>query len=156
MIEIRELTRFDRAAIDYELRHLGENSVFQRYLRLDHRLALSEADRLKGVDHWHHEGLIAFSCCPRRPIGLVEYVRLKDFDTAELAISVVDGWQRRGVGRQLTMELRDRARAAGIRRFRATIMRGNRGAMALARELGPVTSLGGEGSSMDWLVELAG
>ena len=156
MIVIRELTRSDGAAIDYELRHLGESSIFQRYLRLDHRLAASEAARLKTVDHWHHEGLIAFSCCPRVPIGLVEYVRLQDFDTAELAISVVDRWQRKGVGRQLTMALRARAQAAGIRRFRVTIMRGNRGALALARELGHVTPLRSEGNAVDLVVDLAG
>jgi hypothetical protein len=31
-IVIRELTGSDRAAIGYELRHLGERSMFQRYL----------------------------------------------------------------------------------------------------------------------------
>jgi hypothetical protein len=36
---------------------------------------------------------------PRTPVGLAEYIRLEQFDVAELAISVNDGWQRRGIGR---------------------------------------------------------
>jgi len=153
-LAVRELTRADRAAISYELRHLGERSTFQRFLHQDESLPAVEARRLSDLDHWHHEGLIAFSCCPRVPVGLVEYVRLQDFDTAELAVSVVDGWQRQGVGRRLVMELRTRARAAGIRRFRATIMRGNQGALTLARELGRVTLVRADGNAADWLVEL--
>jgi L-amino acid N-acyltransferase YncA len=85
---------------------------------------------------------------------LVEYVRLEAFDEAELAISVVAGWQRQGVGRQLVRELRTRARAAGIHRFRATIIRGNRGAVALARELGRCTRLRAEGNTVEWIVDL--
>ena len=46
--------------------------------------------RLVGVDHWHHEGLIAFSRAPQVPIGVVEYVRLDDFDIAGPAIIVAD------------------------------------------------------------------
>ncbi len=151
-IEIRELTSLDRAAVEFSLRRLGERSRYQRFLRLD--VAAGEALRVATVDHWHHEGLIAFSPLPRTPIGLVEYVRLEDFDTAELAIAVVDRWQRRGVGRELALALRARALAAGIRRFRATILRGNRGALSLARELGRCSVVSAQGSMAELLVEL--
>jgi RimJ/RimL family protein N-acetyltransferase len=151
---IRELSAADRAAVAFSLRHLGERSAYQRYLRLDDRLAGAEARRVTDLDHWHHEGLIAFATAPRAPIGVVEYVRLEEFDTAELAISVVDGWQRQGVGRQLAFALRERALRAGIRRFRATILRGNRGALAIARALGRCTVLSAEGNAAELLVEL--
>jgi RimJ/RimL family protein N-acetyltransferase len=151
---IRPLSSSDRAAVAFSLRHLGERSAYQRYLRLDEGIAGREAVRVTDLDHWHHEGLIAFAVAPRSPIGVVEYVRLEDFDTAELAITVVDDWQRHGVGRQLAFALRDRALRAGIRRFRATILRGNRGALAIARALGRCTVLGADGSSAELLVEL--
>jgi acetyltransferase len=151
-LTIRELTPGDQAAVAYELRHLGERSYYQRFFR--GTSGAWELVALRTIDHWHHEGLIAFSCSPRVPVGVVEYLRLEAFDEAELAVSVVDGWQRRGVGRQLVRELRDRAVAAGIRRFHVTIMRGNHGAVALAREIGRATVVRAEGNAVDWLVEL--
>ncbi len=151
---IRELTPSDRAAVAFSLRRLGDRSRFQRFLRTDGWIGTAELRRLAGVDHWHHEALIAFSPKPRTPIGLIEYVRLEPFDLAELAVTVADDWQRRGVGRELVRALRARAMAAGIRRFRATIMRGNRGALALARELGPCTLLSSDGPTADWLIDL--
>lgn len=153
-IVIRELTPADRAAVAFSLRRLGDRSRYQRFLRTDSWIPTSELRRLAGVDHWHHEALIAFSPRPRTPIGLVEYVRLEPFDLAELAVTVADGWQRQGVGRELVRALRTRAMAAGIRRFRATIMRGNRGALALARELGRCAILSSDGTTADWLVQL--
>ena len=152
-IVIRELTASDRAAIGFSLSHLGERSRYQRWLGAGPG-ERREARRLSQVDHWHHDALIAFSPVPRTPVGLAEYVRLDDFDAAELAISVNDGWQRRGVGRALARALRARAMAAGIRRFRMTVARGNRGALALARELGTCTVVGAEGPAMELLVVL--
>ncbi len=66
-------------------------------------------------------------------------MRCEEFDRAELALAVVDAWQRRGVGRALLAALAARARRAGVRRFTATLLRDNRGALALARELGRCT-----------------
>jgi RimJ/RimL family protein N-acetyltransferase len=152
-IVVRELTPSDRAAIAFSLAHLGERSRYQRWLGTGPG-ERSEARRLSQADHWHHEALIAFSPVPRTPVGLVEYVRLDDFDAAELAISVNDGWQRRGVGRALARALRGRALAAGIRRFTMTVARGNRGALAIARELGTCTVVAASGPVMELTVDL--
>jgi RimJ/RimL family protein N-acetyltransferase len=152
-VVIRELTPSDRAAIAFSLAHLGERSRYQRWLGAGPR-ETREAKRLGAADHWHHDALIAFSPVPRTPVGLAEYVRLEQFDVAELAISVNDGWQRRGIGRALARALRARAVGAGIRRFTMTVARGNRGALALARELGECTVVGAEGPAMELRVEL--
>ena len=45
--------------------------------------------------------------------------------TAEVAILVADEWQHRGLARQLLRPLAERARSAGIERFRAEIQAGN-------------------------------
>ncbi len=150
---IRELASSDRAAVAFSLQHLGPDSRYQRWLGPGPGTR-RETERLTDVDHWHHEGLIAFSPVPRAPIGLAEYVRLDDFELAELAITVSDGWQRRGIGRALALALRERARAAGVRRFSATVMRGNSGAIALLRKLGRARVVGAQGSVAQWLVEL--
>ena len=136
---IRELTAADRAALVFIFRHLSEASRYQRFLCVKRELGARDLDRLIDVDHWHREALIAWSPVPRAPIGVARYVRAADFDLAELAITVVDDWQRRGVGEQLLLELRERALRAGVRRFTATLLRSNRGALALVRRLGPTT-----------------
>jgi acetyltransferase len=151
---ICEATRADRAAIAFSLGHLGEQSHYQRFLAPKPVAMTRELERLLAIDHWHHEVLLAISQGPRVPVGVSEYVRLEHFDTAELAISVIDGWQRRGVGAMMLHGLRDRALAAGIRRFSATMLRENRGALALARTLGAVISTRSAGTLTELLIEL--
>ena len=116
-ITIRELAAFDRRAVAFAFGRLSERSRYQRYFSAKPALTPRELSSLVNIDHWHHEALIAFSPPPRAPIGIARYIRLDEFDTAELAIEVVDGWQRRGVGIALLVALMERARAAGIRRF---------------------------------------
>jgi RimJ/RimL family protein N-acetyltransferase len=138
-ITIRELVPSDRRAVAFTFAHLSSQSRYQRYFSPKDALAPRELTRLMSVDHWHHEALIAFSPPPRAPIGIARYVRLDDFETAEVAIEVVDGWQGRGVGTALLVALTERAQAAGIRRFSMTMLRDNKAARALARKLGPPT-----------------
>jgi acetyltransferase len=134
---IRELRAADRVALGLIFRRLGERSRYQRFLGIKRELGARELDHLTDVDHWHREAVIAWSPVPRAPIGVARYVRCEEFDLAELAITVVDDWQRRGVGGELSLALRERALRVGIHRFTATMLRSNRGALALARRLGP-------------------
>ncbi len=136
---IRELTPADRAALAFAFGRLGARSRHQRFLGIKTTLSAGELNRLTSIDHWHHEALIAWSPPPRSPVGVARYMRCEEFDRAELALAVVDAWQRRGVGRALLAALAARARRAGVRRFTATLLRDNRGALALARELGRCT-----------------
>lgn len=152
---IRELTVADRRSLAFSLDHLGAQSRYQRYLSPRPKADERELTRLLDLDHWHHEGIIAFATAPRRPVGIAEYVRLPEaFDRAELAVAVVDEWQRLGVGRALAQALRERALAAGVRHFRLVMLRENRGALALARALGPRESTTGSGSLLEITVAL--
>jgi RimJ/RimL family protein N-acetyltransferase len=134
-VAIRELGRSDRAAVGFVFRHLGAESRYQRFLTPKRELSERELERLIDVDHWHHEALIAWSSIPRAPIGIARYVRGNEFDLAELAVAVADGWQRIGVGGELMRVLAEHACRAGIRRFTATALASNRGAIAVARRL---------------------
>jgi acetyltransferase len=151
---VRPLTPADRRAVAFALRHLGERSRYQRYLTGSPQLDGRELDRLLTVDHWHHEVLIAFHGTPRIPLGVGEYVRSDAFDVAELAVAVADDWQRHGVGAALTAALRERALAAGIRRFSASVLRDNRAAVALLHRLGDVRRLPGGGPVAELVVSL--
>ncbi|MGX5679824.1 N-acetyltransferase family protein [Schumannella luteola] len=56
--------------------------------------------------------------------------------TVENSVYVHDGFQRRGIGRALMVELIERARAAGIHVMIAAIEAGNAGSIAMHRALG--------------------
>jgi GNAT superfamily N-acetyltransferase len=152
---IRELTAADRAALAFIFGRLGAESRYQRFLTAKRELDAPELDFLTAVDHWHHEALIAFSPAPRMPVAVARYVRTADFDGAEPAIAVADAWQRRGIGAELMLALRERALRAGIATFSATLLRSNGGALAVARLAGPVTVIRAEGDVLEVLVRLA-
>jgi len=136
-ITIRPLEPTDRRVVEFTFGHLSERSRFQRFFAPKPALSPRDMRRLLNVDHWHHEALIAFSPPPRAPVGIARYIRLDEFDAAEVAIAVVDDWQRRGVGMALLAALTERARRAGIRCFHMSMLRENVGARALARKFGP-------------------
>jgi RimJ/RimL family protein N-acetyltransferase len=148
-IAIRELRASDRRALAFAFGRLSDQSRYQRYFSTKPALTPRELSALLDIDHWHHEALIAFSPPPRSPIGIARYVRLSEFDAAEVAIEVVDGWQRHGVGTALLDALTARARAAGIRRFHMSMLRDNQAARALARHFGPATVLAAAGNVIE-------
>ena len=160
-ITIRELEPSDGRMVEFAFGHLSERSRFLRFFGSKPRLSPRDMSRLLSIDHWHHEALIAFSPPPRAPIAIARYVRLEDdFEAAEVAIAVVDGWQQRGVGIALLAALTERARAAGIRRFHMSMLRDNVAARALARRLGPpnkpATVVAAAGNIVELSYSLAG
>jgi acetyl coenzyme A synthetase (ADP forming)-like protein len=72
----------------------------------------------------------------RRVVALANYVPLRDPGRAEMAIAVDDAEHGRGIGTALFERLSRDARRAGIRRFLALVMAGNRAMLALLRDLG--------------------
>jgi GNAT superfamily N-acetyltransferase len=154
-IAIRELRPSDRRAVAFAFGRLSERSRYQRFFTVRPDLSARDLARLTGVDHWHHEALIAHSAPPRAPIGIARYVRLEDFEAAEVAIEVVDEWQRRGVGTALLAALTQRARAAGIRRFHISMLRDNAAARALVRHVGVPDSGRSAGNVVELCVDIA-
>jgi RimJ/RimL family protein N-acetyltransferase len=155
-ITIRELRPSDRRSVAFTFGHLGERSRYQRFFTTKPELSSRELAWMVNVDHWHHEGLIAFSPPPRAPVGIARYVRLEEFDTAEVAIEVVDGWQRHGVGTALMAALSQRALAAGIVRFRASMLRENKAARALVAHFAPATGMAAAGNVLELSYSLSG
>jgi GNAT superfamily N-acetyltransferase len=84
------------------------------------------------VDHQSREVLAAFDPATGEGVGLASYVRVADDPAcAEVACTVLDGWQHRGVGTILAERLAERARAAGVERCTALVLLGNEPARRL-------------------------
>jgi GNAT superfamily N-acetyltransferase len=88
--------------------------------------------RVGGFDH---AGVIAFAGSPSSPVGAAHFVRTSDAELAEIALEVVDEWQRHGIGRLLIECLRVYAVRAGVRRFEWLSFESNLAVRALARDL---------------------
>ncbi len=152
---IRELSPSQRAVLPFVFERLGAGSRRQRFLGAKQRLHANEIDRLIDVDHWHREALVAWTPVPRTPVGVARYSRRERFDRAELAITVVDDWQRRGVGRALLLALGARALRAGVRCFELSTLMDNHGAMALARQAGRLRLIALDGGIAEMIVDIS-
>jgi len=88
------------------------------------------------VDHHDHEALGALERPGGPGVGIARYIRHPgNPQAAEIAVTVVDDWQGRGLGTELVRQLSDCAWRAGIRRFTAMATAGNVAAVMLLRTM---------------------
>lgn len=109
------------------------------YLRFGRPVAPAALD-LRWVDALEGPVHVAYGALDRatgRSLGVARYARDDERAAgAEVAVAVADAWQGRGVGRLMLGRLAVHARAAGIATLRASVLAGNRPALALMRGLG--------------------
>ena len=90
------------------------------------------------------------------PVAVGRFIRLRtDGDIAEVACTVTDAWQRRGVGTLLMATLVSAALALGVNTFTATVLAENRPSLRLLPKAGRVTRREADGYEVDLDVELA-
>ena len=93
-----------------------------RFLMAKQELSPSELRYFTSVDHHDHEALGALDHDDGRGVAIARYIRHPaEPDAAEIALTVIDDWQRRGLGTELLGRLADRACQEGIRRFTALV-----------------------------------
>jgi RimJ/RimL family protein N-acetyltransferase len=108
-----------------------------RFLGVKKELSAAELRYFTDVDHHDHEALVALDLAGGRGAGVARYIRdVDDPQAAEIAITIVDDWQGRGLGTELLARLSDRARQEGIRRFTALTDAGNVAVATLLRNAG--------------------
>ena len=149
-LRVRPIEPGDKAQLQRGFERLSGKSVYKRFLSPLPELRPMDLVYLTEVDHHDHEALIAFDEETDEPIGVARYVRsASDPVSAEFAITVVDDWQRRGVGTALMSQLAERARAEGVRRFTALLLAENREMRGLLEKLGGFRLRGGVSSAIE-------
>jgi RimJ/RimL family protein N-acetyltransferase len=115
---------------------LSPNSRRMRFLVGKNALTARELRYFTDIDHHDHEALGAVDIVTGRGVGVARYVRdAHDVHRADVAVTVVDEWQRRGLGSELMKRLAHRAQKEGIRRFGALLATDNVAVVALLRRM---------------------
>jgi RimJ/RimL family protein N-acetyltransferase len=135
-VVIRQVHRDDAPLLADGFARLSPESRRLRFLRRKDELSAAELRYFTDVDHHDHEALGALADTAGGGVGVARYVRdAHDPHSAEIALTIVDDWQGRGLGTELLAQLSGRARAAGIRRFTALVSADNAAMTALLRRL---------------------
>jgi GNAT superfamily N-acetyltransferase len=154
---IRRLTPGDAPVLAEGFERLSRESRRLRFLTAKPNLTRSDLKYLTEVDGHNHEALGALDPRTGRGLGVARFVRLAPGgDVAEVAVTVTDDWQRRGLGTLLLEVLTDRARAEGITRYTALVADENTVVVDLLRRMGAHVREGDAGSNaVEYELEIA-
>ncbi len=112
---------------------LSERSL---YLRFHGFPALGEKLVAPFLDpDWDERGAL-IGCLEDRVVAFANWARLRDRRAAEVAFTVDDGFQRRGIGTRLLERLAALAAEAGIEQFVAEVLPENRNMLDVFRDVG--------------------
>jgi RimJ/RimL family protein N-acetyltransferase len=147
----RPIRANDRDALRAHFEALSAETRYRRFLAAIKHLSERELTRLTDLDHREQEALIALTPGGEL-VGVARFFRLVgDSTRAEVAVTIADAWQGRGVGTALLHLLAERADELGVRCFVATCLAHNRPMLDLFRELGTPVS---ETPAGDGIVEV--
>lgn len=93
------------------------DSMLRALTQVNDRTHVAVVVEIRAPDSWH-------------PIAIGRLARIAP-EVAEVSLAVVDAWQGRGVGRELIMDLRERASLLGVREIVASVLPGNEPVMQL-------------------------
>jgi RimJ/RimL family protein N-acetyltransferase len=133
---IRQVHSTDAPLLADGFARLSPQSRRMRFLTGKKELSGAELRYFTDVDHHDHEALGALNHADGRGVGIARYIRhADDPHAAEIAVTIVDDWQGRGLGTELLMRLSGRARCEGIHRFTALVAEDNTAMARLLRNM---------------------
>ena len=137
-VRIRQVRPGDVPALTRAYAKLSEESRYLRFFTARPELSEPMLRAAAEVDD-HHEALVALPMTSGEIVGICRYVRLPDRpDTADLAVTVADAWQGRGLGSAMLARLSALALETGIAFFQVEILAENRAAQDMLPKLGQV------------------
>ena len=138
-VQLRPIVPEDEPLLHEAVAAMSERTVYFRFFSPIKRMSDALAHRLAVVDYNDRFALVATTRRPNgkeRIVGVARYDRARGTDVAELAVAVIDEYQRRGLVGQLLAELARVARAHGIRSFSLIVLPENREMLGLLRKMG--------------------
>jgi GNAT superfamily N-acetyltransferase len=138
-VRLRQGHSSDKELLLRGFERLSPESRYRRFLAAMPELSEGTVRYLTEIDHHDHEAIAALDEKTGEGIGVARYVCDPERrGVAEVAVTVIDDWQGKGVGTLLLEVLGARGRAEGIRSFTALMLAANREMMDVIKGLGPV------------------
>ena len=139
--ELRMVRPEDAALLREGFERLSPRSRFQRFLSAKPRLSVEELNYLTSMDGEMHVAIGAVTWSPagrELGLGVARFFRSAQApEVAEVAITVVDEAQGKGLGRILMDKLVEAARERGVERFDFRVLAGNLPMYKLVQTLAP-------------------
>jgi GNAT superfamily N-acetyltransferase len=139
LLNVRPIACDDTDRLKRLFGRLSPRSIQLRFFAPIRRLSSAQLARLVDVDHECRDALVALS--NDEIVAVARYDGCCGSGEAEIAVTVEDSWQHRGIGKRLTRNLSKLAIARGYDTFVATILPDNRAALRLVRTLSPDASI---------------
>ena len=129
-VELRPVGPDDKPLLEQGMAMLSPASRRLRFMSPIENLSRSQLAYLTEIDHESHLawGVVVTG----QPVAVARLVRLSGSpEIAEIAITVVDEWQARGIGKLLVRVLAEIGRSVGIERFAFEALPENKGIVRL-------------------------
>lgn len=156
---VTELHRKDRERLAAGFAELSEEARRARFLSPMKQLSETMLDHLvDDVDGIDHVALVLVAETETDvfdPVAIARMVRYDDVpDSADVAVTVKDAWQGRGIASAL-LDLLVRHRPEGVVRLVTEVQNDNAASLAMLRRLGPTAVSSNGHGAYDVVVELA-
>ncbi|MBT8212050.1 MAG: GNAT family N-acetyltransferase, partial [Acidimicrobiia bacterium] len=134
-VRMRPILPEDRAGLQDLVAAMGERSQYYRFMQVKGELTEKELDHFTLLDYADRMAFVVEQ--KKELIAVGRYDRDPDEPTvAEVAFSVADDHQGRGIGTRLLAHLTDYARDNGVTAFRAFVLNANHVMMRVFRSAG--------------------
>lgn len=152
---VRQLRHGEFDILDTVFDGLSDTSRFHRFHRFHAatpRLLLPQVrEHLAARDGRRHIAIAAFAS--RTPVGIARLIALDDY-RGEIAVEVVDAWQRRGIGARLVRAITERGRFLGHTEIVADVLAENSAARGLLTSIFPKPNAATDGPEITFTVDL--
>lgn len=138
-VHLRPIAPEDEPLLHEAVAAMSERSIYFRFFSPIKRMSDAVAHRLAVVDYNDRFALVATTHRPtskERIVGVARYDRAQGTDVAEVAVAVIDEFQRRGLGGSMLAILARVARDHGITTFSLIVLPENQQMLGLLRKMG--------------------
>jgi acyl-CoA hydrolase/GNAT superfamily N-acetyltransferase len=141
----RPVRMSDEAALQRMLYRLSDESIYRRFFGFKHVHPHEEMQKMVDLDYENAMGLVVHEPDSDEIVALCRYDVDPATGFAEIAFTVRDDWQHRGIGTTLLTRMREIARARGLAGFKASVLTQNTAMLAVFHK-----------SGLTWTSRLAG
>jgi RimJ/RimL family protein N-acetyltransferase len=151
-VVVRPICAADAGRLRRMFHRLSPATVYRRFFSPIVRPRESMLHHLASVDHDHREAVVALD--GDEIVGVARYDGAGEPGRAEIAVTVEDAWQHRGLGTLLLRRLTKLALAHGYEHFFASMLADNRPALAMLQHMAPGSRVSLDSGSYEATIDL--